>query len=196
MSNKDVANYIKILQNQDDLPDYEPPVLTPEELLGLTFLKEQENGDVIHAKVEKQVMDKDAKNHKNIKFLLNLGDGELEELITYNELSNLIERQCQREVEDPNGCYHAMRGIVKHEGPLKPDHPRYFGSAYNVYVHWESGECTWEPLGIICKDDPITCAQYAKTHGLLEKPGWKRLKKYVQRHKKFQRMINKNKKAI
>ena len=29
-------------------------------------------------------------------------------------------------------------------------------------VEWESGEVTYEPLTLISKDDPITCAVYAK----------------------------------
>ena len=29
-------------------------------------------------------------------------------------------------------------------------------------VEWESGEITYEPLALISKDDPITCAVYAK----------------------------------
>ena len=34
-------------------------------------------------------------------------------------------------------------------------------------VEWESGEVTYEPLTLISKDDPITCAVYAKEHDLL-----------------------------
>ena len=35
-------------------------------------------------------MDHNAENHQQIKFLLALGDGELEEIISYNELSDLV----------------------------------------------------------------------------------------------------------
>ena len=35
-------------------------------------------------------MDQDAENHQEIKFLLALGDGKLEEIISYNELSDLV----------------------------------------------------------------------------------------------------------
>ena len=35
-------------------------------------------------------MDRDAENHNQIKFLLALGDRQLEELISYNELSDLV----------------------------------------------------------------------------------------------------------
>ena len=38
-------------------------------------------------------------------------------------------------------------------------------------------------------DDPITCASYASQNDLLSTPGWKRLKPYVKRKKKFVRML-------
>ena len=47
-------------------------------------------------------------------------------------------------------------------------------------VEWESGEVTYEPLTLISKDDPITCAVYAKKHDLLDTTGWKHLKRYAK----------------
>eukprot|EP00977_Amphora_coffeiformis_P026761 scaffold29925_cov122-Amphora_coffeaeformis.AAC.1 len=35
----------------------------------------------------------------------------------------------------------------------------------------------------------------AKEHGLLDTPGWKKLKKYARRAKKLMRMVNQNKRA-
>jgi hypothetical protein len=67
---------------------------------------------------------------------------------------------------------------------LLPTDPIYNGSSYNVQVEWESGEVTYEPLSIIARDDPITCAVYAKEKGLLDEPGWKHLKRYVKTQKK------------
>ena len=46
-------------------------------------------------------------------------------------------------------------------------------------VEWETGEITGEPLSLIAADDPVTCAVYAKKHGLLTPLGW--LEK-AQRH--------------
>ena len=43
-----------------------------------------------------------------------------------------------------------------------------------VLVKWEDNSCTWEPLNIIGKDDPVTIADYAKRNDLIETPGWKR----------------------
>ena len=40
-------------------------------------------------------------------------------------------------------------------------------------VEWETGEITDEPLSLIAVDDPVTCAEYAKKHDLLQLDGWK-----------------------
>jgi len=57
---------------------------------------------------------------------------------------------------------------VAHEGPLKPNHPNYKGSTYNVMIEWENGEIT-----VIAADNPVTCALYAKENDLLNQEGWK-----------------------
>jgi hypothetical protein len=57
-------------------------------------------------------------------------------------------------------------------------------------VEWENGDITMEPLQIIAKDDPVTCAIYAKDNGLMDTPGWKHFKSIAKRQKKFTRMVN------
>ena len=52
-------------------------------------------------------------------------------------------------------------------------------------VEWESGEVTYEPLTLISKADPITCAVYAKKHDLLDTTGWKHLKRYAKTSKRL-----------
>ena len=56
-------------------------------------------------------------------------------------------------------------------------------------VEWESGEVTYEPLTLISKDDPITCAVYAKKHDLLDRTGWKHLKRYAKTSKRLIRAV-------
>ena len=80
--------------------------------------------------------------------------------------------------------------IVSHQGPLVASHPDYNGSSFNVIIEWENGETTKEPLQAIAKDDPVTCAIYAKDHGLLNEPGWKQFRSIARRQKKFTRMVN------
>ena len=56
-------------------------------------------------------------------------------------------------------------------------------------VEWESGEVTYEPLTLISKDDPITCAVYAKIHDLLDTTGWRHLKRYAKTSKRLIRAV-------
>ena len=77
--------------------------------------------------------------------------------------------------------------------PLEKDHPNYIGSPYNVMVEWETGEITEEPLSIIAKDDPVTCAAYAKEDNLLHLPEWDKLKHIAKHQKTLTRAINQTK---
>ena len=66
------------------------------------------------------------------------------------------------------------------------------GSAVNVLILWETGEQTWEPLGQIYKDDPVTIAVCIEKHSLLGKPGWGMpgLRKRCKTHKRVLRLAN------
>lgn len=60
------------------------------------------------------------------------------------------------------------------------------GTSYSVLVLWEDGFETFEPLSVIAKEDPITCAKYSKDKDLLlDKPGWKSLKQIASCTIKF-----------
>ena len=59
----------------------ELPKFSTEELIGLNFLRETPDGNKIRAKVTRKILDKDAENHQNIKFLVSCGDNEYEEII-------------------------------------------------------------------------------------------------------------------
>ena len=81
--------------NESPEPESEPkqaplPRFAPDDLIGKTFLKDIENGQMIRAEVVKKINDLDAQNHQNIKFLLKLGDGDAEEIILYMELNDKI----------------------------------------------------------------------------------------------------------
>lgn len=74
--------------------------------------------------------------------------------------------------------YHVL--IVKAQRSLLP---QYFPGTVCAYAAWsgfvlhngrlETGKVTSEPIKIIAAGDPITCAIYAKDHGILDKTGWK-----------------------
>jgi hypothetical protein len=172
---------------QVDPTDLKLPLFSPDDLLGLTFLKQTEDGQTIRAKVVRKIRDNDSENHQKIKFLVEVGDG-LDEILAYNELSDLIEQQHEAEAKGETKIW-SFKDIIGHQGPLKPSDKRYKGSTYNVLVQWEDGSETYEPLTLIIKDDPVTCARYALDQDLLEVPGWKQLKRIATREKLLKRML-------
>ena len=105
----------------------------------------------------------------------------------YNQLMDYIQKVTDAE-EDPDSLF-KFRDIVAHQGPLESTDPNHKGSKCNVMVEWETGEVTYEPLALISKDDPITCAVYAKKHDLLDTTGWKHLKRYAKTSKRLIRAV-------
>ena len=110
---------------------------------------------------------------EDIKFKLKINKDQTEEILTYNQLMDYIQKGTDAE-EDPDSLF-TFRDIVAHQGPLE--------------VEWESGEVTYEPLTLISKDDPITCAVYAKKHDLLDTTGWKHPKRYAKTSKRLIRAV-------
>jgi hypothetical protein len=110
-----------------------------------------------------------------MKIILSLDEYAREEVITYNQLLDYLARD---------------NGIVSHQGPITSNHPDCNGSMYSLLIEWENGETTKEPLQFIAKDDPVTCAIYAKEHGLLDLLGCKRFNSIAKRQKKFTHMVN------
>ena len=121
---------------------------------------------------------------EHIKYRCSLNDDEREEILSSNEILHDIEKDENTEV------IWRFKSITAHQGPMDKKHKDYKGSSYNVKIEWENGETTYEPLDIIRKDDPVMCAIYARDHGLLDKPGWKRFKGISKREKKMLRLIN------
>ena len=83
-------------------------------------------------------MDRDVENHGQIKFLIALGDSQLEEIISYNELNYLVMESLQAK-ESGHHEFMPYSGILDHQGPLKSHYPKYKGSSYNVRVNWDDG---------------------------------------------------------
>jgi hypothetical protein len=110
-------------------------------------------------------------------------------MYTYNEILDFIERD-KNDIESDTEQLYKFRRITAHQGPLRTSDKDYKGSRYNVLVEWETGETTYEPLDLIASDDPVTCAQYAKQHGLLDTEGWKRFRRIASDFPKVERLIN------
>ena len=148
-------------------------------------MDEQEDGQRFRATIVEKLDDYDsdlASNPTRIKFLCKVNDEE--EIITYNEMLEYIQR------DEESDIVWKYKSIIGHQGPLTQNDPSYKGSRWNVMLEWETGEVTYEPLNLIAKDDPVTCAIYARDHGLLDQDGWKRFKRLARRDKKLLRMAN------
>ena len=155
-------------------------------LLGRSFLlPPEDNGERHMAKVID--IDDHGQTLEDIKFKLKTNKDQAEEIMSYNQLMDYIQKGTDAE-EDPDSLF-KFRDIVAHQGPLESTDPNHKGSKYNVMVEWESGEVTYEPLTLISKDDPITCAVYAKKHDLLDTTGWKHLKRYAKTSKRLIRAV-------
>ena len=155
-------------------------------LLGRSFLlPPEDNGERHMAKVID--IDDHGQTLEDIKFNLKINKDQAEEIMSYNQLMDYIQKGTDAE-EDPDSLF-KFRDIVAHQGPLESTDPNHKGSKYNVMVERGPGEVTYEPLTLISKDDPITCAVYAKKHDLLDTTGWKHLKRYAKTSKRLIRAV-------
>jgi hypothetical protein len=165
------------------------PTINPRNLIGRTFLlPEQEDGQRFRARIVQAIDDFDADlgmQPERVRFLCTANDGQHEEILSYSELMDSLES-----MEDGEGNIWKFRRITGHQGPLTKNDKDYNGSLYNVMIEWENGEITSEPLSTIGKDDPVTCAIYARENNLLELEGWRRFKSIAQREQKFKRLVH------
>ena len=181
------ANFEQFVNSQsgedEDNPIHMANIDIPN-LLGRSFLlPPEDNGEHHMAKIID--IDDHGPPLEAIKFKLKINKDQAEEIMSYNQLMDYIQKGTDAE-EDPDSLF-KFRDIVAHQGPLESTDPE--GSKYNVMVEWESGEVTYEPLALISKDDPITCAVYAKKHDLLDTTRWKHLKRYAKTSKRLIRAV-------
>jgi len=152
------------------------PTIDPNNIVGYQFIKNH-NGFPHKAKVIEPMED-------GTKYLVALGDGEREEILTYNEILNLVEAQLDESEEEQAWAFEAIL-----------DHRKNKKGKYEILVLWTTGEQTWEALAWIGEQDPITVALYGKENNLLGKTGWKRFRRMVNQEKKFIRMLTQINKA-
>ena len=185
-STSNFEHFVKSQSGEDE--DHPIPMTNIDipNLLGRSFLlSPEDNGERYMAKIID--IDDHGQHLEDIKFKLKTSKDQAEEIMSYNQLMDYIQKGTNAE-EDPDSLF-KFRDIVAHQGPLESTDPNHKGSKYNVMVEWESGEITYEPLALISKDDPITCAVYAKKHDLLDTTGWKHLKRYAKTSKRFIRAV-------
>ena len=110
-------------------------------LLGRSFLlSPEDNGERYMAKIID--IDDHGQHLEDIKFKLKTSKDQAEEIMSYNQLMDYIQKGTDAE-EDPDSLF-KFRDIVAHQGPLESTDPNHKGSKYNVMVEWESGEITYE----------------------------------------------------
>ena len=189
--------YIK--SRHDDGPTSSKPLpeFNPDDLVGRIFLLPPgDNGERLRAKVTRKVVEDieqaDGERVQKLSFILGIGNGKLEEIISYNQLVDHLEAAANEDNEISDDMY-KFRALIGHQGPLKPTDPNWKGCKYNVLVDWETGEKTYEPLSILAADDPIRCATYAKENDLLHIDGWKRFRNLAFRDKTLTRAVMQSK---
>ena len=152
------------MQHSNDLTS-PMAIIDPQDLVGCTFLMDTRNdGQRFHA----QIVEYCHKTPEHMKFCCSINDDEYEDIISYNELMDFIQKN-----EENDAILWKFQWIIEHQGPLKPSDAHYAGSHFNVRVEWENGETTYKPLDVIAANDPITCAIYVRENGLLEEPSWR-----------------------
>ena len=98
------------------------PTFDPTDLIGRTFLLPPvENGERHRAKVTRQVVeiiDQDnGQRVENINFILDIGNGKVEQLISYNQLLEHLEDAQDHDLHMDQELYR-FRAIIGHQGPL------------------------------------------------------------------------------
>ena len=190
--------FIRSRQDDAGLSIIKPmPEFDPDSLIGRTFLLPlQENGERLRAKVTKKVVEEieaeDANRIPNINFILDIGEGKVEELITYNQLLDHLE-QAEEEDNFMVQELYIFRAIIGHEGPLKATDPNWKGSKWIVQIEWETGEIAFQPSSVIAADDPITCAAYAKEKNLYTLDGSKSFRHLIKKEKQLTGAIKQSK---
>eukprot|EP00979_Chaetoceros_neogracilis_P009185 scaffold2090_cov151-Chaetoceros_neogracile.AAC.2 len=129
----------------------------PQDLIGLTFPSEDENG--INQKAVVRELQPD--HHKAV---IELMDGS-RKLIDYH----LLLEKYNAPDEDSDKVF-TFSGFLNH---------RMKKGKWELLVEWDGVgyEPSWEPLAHMKEADPISCASYGREHNLLNEVGWKWAKK-------------------
>ena len=175
-------------KDENESPTTKMFVIDPDDLIGRSYLSEpMEDGTRLRLKIVEALDSHDRRlnsSPEHMKFRCKSNNDTYEELLTYSEIIDKIETE-----DGESGEWH-FENIDAHSGPFTPSDKEYKGSRWNVRINWSNGETTWEPLSIIAKSDPISCAIYAKDNNLLHLDGWKGFARLARRQKKMLRMAN------
>ena len=74
-------------------------------------MRELDDGKSYRAKIVRRIKDKQDEDRADIKFIVELGEGEYDEILTYIELSRIVEDQQDRTTGDDNDTKHLFSHI-------------------------------------------------------------------------------------
>ena len=185
--------YIKLRHDDGPISSKPLPGFNPDDLVRRTILLPPgDNGERLRAKVTRKVVEDieqaDEARVQKLSFILGIGNGKLEEIISYNQLVDHLEAGAKDDNKISDDRF-KFRALIGHQGPLKPTDPNWKGCKYNVLIDLETGKKTYEPLSVLAADDPVTCAMYAKENYLLHIDGWKRFRNLAKRDKTLTRAV-------
>jgi len=110
-------------------------IVNNKDLIGRTFLLEPDSeGFVKRAKII-DLVDKhlhDTENRpEHRRFKVSVNNNEYKDIMSYNKILACLE------ADDENPTMWKYKRLSSHQGPLRPNHPSYMGSSYNVTIEWE-----------------------------------------------------------
>jgi hypothetical protein len=108
---------------------YQLPLVDTSDLIGRTFLTEQDNGQKHRARIVAAIEDHDANTEKNLEpmhFVCSVNNDKYKEIMTYNQIMDHIEQL------EEDAIVWRFKQIAGHEGPLTKNHPMWTGSIYNI----------------------------------------------------------------
>ena len=126
-SPKQKAPTVFIRSRDEENPSGSKPTFDPSDLIGRTFLlPPEENGERHRPKVTRQVVeiiDQDnGQRVENINFILDIGNGKLEELISYNQLLEHFKNAQDHDMDMDQELYR-FRAIIGCQCPLLASDP-------------------------------------------------------------------------
>ena len=125
------------------------PTFDPSDLIGRTFLlPPEENGERHKAKVTRQVVEINEKHNgqrvENVNFILDIGNGKVEELISYNQLLEHLENAQDHDMGMDQELYR-FRAIIGHQGPLLNSDPDWKEANIMFKLNGRLGRLTLNP---------------------------------------------------
>ena len=121
--------YIKSWHDDGPTSSKPLPEFNPDDHVGTTFLLPPgDNGERLRAKVTRIVFvdieQADGERVQKISFILGIGNGKLEEIISYNQLVDHLEAAANDDNKLSDDLL-KFRVLIGHQGPLKPTNPNW-----------------------------------------------------------------------